>query len=215
MTEKFAHVFSAGLAGDLHENWGSGSVSAFNLTLSGGSLQIQTAAAREFDAGTAQSHGGYGRVSYSASQLQDLYPNFQLFAAINGQWASKNLDASEKMELGGMAAVRAYPEGEAYGDEGYVLTLEARCLLPHAIQPDNSAIQGFAFVDSGSVALNKKPWNAEPNQRHLSGAGVGLTWASVNKFLVKVVYAHRVGDEPARSAPDANDRMWLQATRYF
>ena len=53
-----------------------------------------------------------------------------LYAAINGQFASKNLDISEKMGLGGANGVRAYPEGEAYGDQGYVLNLEARCLLP-------------------------------------------------------------------------------------
>ena len=39
-----------------------------------------------------------------------------LFASVNGQLASKDLDSSEKMVLGGMYAVRAYPEGEAYAD---------------------------------------------------------------------------------------------------
>ena len=214
-TEKSVHVASAGLSGDAHEQWLAGGISALNLTLSVGGLNIHTAAAREFDAATAHTHGGYAKLSYSASQLQHLTPSVQLSATLNGQWASKNLDASEKMELGGMGAVRAYPEGEAYGDEATVLALEARWLLPPRAQPATGTVQVFGFVDAGRVSLNKSPWTAEPNQRHLSGAGLGLNWSVANTFVLRIVYAHKLGDEAARAAPDANDRLWLQATRYF
>ncbi len=215
LTEKSAHVAALGVSGDRHESWGAGGVSAFSLVYSRGELNIQTAAARALDATTVQANGSFGKLSFMVSRVQNLSPSLQLSASVNGQWASKNLDASEKMELGGMSAVRAYPEGEAYGDEGYVLAVEARWLLAHALQPAHGVMQGFAFLDTGSVTLNKNPWSADPNQRHLSAAGLGLHWSASNKFAVRVVYAHKLGDEAARSAPDANDRMWLQATRYF
>ena len=48
---------------------------------------------------------------------------------MRGQLAFDNLDSSEKMELGGAYGVRAYPEGEAFGDEGYIATAEARLML--------------------------------------------------------------------------------------
>ena len=59
-------------------------------------------------------------------RLQGVTDTLSLYAAFNGQVASKNLDNSEKMGLGGPAGVRAYPTGEAYGDQGYILNLEAR-----------------------------------------------------------------------------------------
>ena len=215
VTEKSAHVLAASLSGELHEHWGEGGTSALTLTLSRGDLNIQTAAARAVDATTVQSNGSFSKLSYLASHVQNLSPSLQLAATLNGQWASKNLDASEKMELGGMSAVRAYPEGEAYGDEGYVVSLEARWLLPTWMQASQGAVQGFVFADTGSVTFNKSPWTADPNQRHLSSTGLGLQWSAPQKFLVRVIYAHKLGDEASRSAPDANDQLWLQAIRYF
>jgi hemolysin activation/secretion protein len=214
-TEKAAHVFTASLSGDQRDNLGAGGLTAFALTLSSGEITIQTAAARAFDLSTAQSNGHFNKLGYSASRLQSLSPTFALYAGLNGQLASKNLDASEKMELGGMAGVRAYPEGEAYGDEGYVLNLEARWLLPPWSPRAIGQLQLVGFIDAGSVVLNKNPWTTDSNQRSLSGAGIGLNWAAANKYQVRLAYAHKLGNEAARSAPDANDRLWLQAVKYF
>jgi hemolysin activation/secretion protein len=215
ITEKSAHVFTASLTGDQRDNLGGGGLSAFALTLYAGDITIQTAAARNFDATTAQSNGHFNKLGYSASRLQSLTPTVALYAGINGQLASKNLDASEKMELGGMTGVRAYPEGEGYGDEGYVLNLEARWLLPPWSPRAVGKLQLVGFVDSGSITLDKSPWSAGSNQRNLSGIGVGLNWFAADNFQVRLAYAHKLGDEAARSAPDANDRLWLQAVKYF
>jgi hypothetical protein len=32
---------------------------------------------------------------------------------------------------------------------------------------------------------------------------------------LRLAYAHKLGDEAARSAPDASERVWLQAIKYF
>ena len=137
------------------------------------------------------------------------------YASINGQAASKNLDVSEKMRLGGMYGVRAYPEGEAYGDEGYVLNLEARMLLPKFFEQMPGQLQLIAFVDTGTVTANKNPWAAGSNRRTLSGAGVGLNWSATNNFIVKAYYARKLGNEAATSAPDASGRVWIQGVKYF
>ena len=215
ITEKAAHIFTASLTGDRRDNLGAGGLNAFALTLSSGDITIQTAAALSFDATTAQINGHFNKLGYSASRLQNLSPSFALYAGINGQLAAKNLDVSEKMVLGGMFAVRAYPEGEGYGDEGYVLNLEARWLLPHWSPRGIGQLQLVGFIDTGSVTLNKNPWSAESNQRSLSGVGIGLNWYAADKFQLRLAYAHKLGNEAARSAPDANDRLWLQAIKYF
>jgi hemolysin activation/secretion protein len=119
------------------------------------------------------------------------------------------------MELGGMYAVRAYPEGEAYADQGYVLNLEARWLLPSYSEQASGQLQLIGFVDAGSVTINRNPWTAGPNRRTLSGAGVGLNWTSANKLVVKAYYARKLDSEIAQSAPDKSGRFWIQAVKYF
>jgi hemolysin activation/secretion protein len=205
-TEKTVHVFTASITGDQRDNLGAGGLSTFALNLSSGNLTNQA---------TAPSNGHFNKLGYSASRLQSVSPAFVLYAGINGQLASKNLDASEKMELGGMFAVRAYPEGEGYGDEGYVLNLEARWLLPQWTTKSVGQLQLVGFFDAGSVTLYKNPSTNEPNQRNLSGAGIGLNWSAADRFQMRLAYAHKLGDEAARSAPDANDRLWMQAIKYF
>ena len=215
VTEKSARVYTASLTGDQRDSLGAGGLSTFALTVSSGTITILTAAARDFDAATAQSNGHFNKLSYGASRLQNLSTSFALYAAINGQVASKNLDSSEKMAQGGMFAVRAYPEGEAYGDEGYVVNLEARWLLPRRWQPASGQLQLVGFLDTGSTRVDKTPWSAEPNQRQLSGTGLGLQWFAPEQYQFRLVYAHTLGAEPARAAPDADQRLWFQGIKYF
>ena len=104
-------------------------------------------------------------------RLQSLPGPFSLYASIRGQVASKNLDISEKMELGGAYAVRAYPEGEAYADQGYVLTVEGRMLLPRILDEQTGQMHLVGFVDTGSVTLNKNPWFAGQNTQDAERRG--------------------------------------------
>jgi len=215
VTDKQAQVVLPGLYGDFRDTIFGGGQSSYSLTWSFGNLDIQTAAAHSFDAETAQSDGLYNKLGFSAMRLQSLGRYFSLFGSINGQYAFNNLDVSEKMELGGMYAVRAYPEGEAYADEGYVLTLEARVLLPKFVERSPGQMHLIGFFDTGTVTVNKDPWTDEPNSRTLDGAGVGFTWMDYNNFSVKAYYAFKLGDEKATSAPDASGRFWIQLVKYF
>jgi hemolysin activation/secretion protein len=164
---------------------------------------------------TAQTNGHYSKLGFSLMRLQNVTEMVSLYAAVNGQLASKNLDISEKMELGGMNAVRAYPEGEAYADQGYVMTAEARLQLPKFADWQLGLIQLVGFVDTGTVLVNKDPWTSGDNRRTLSGAGVGINWVDYNDFVVRTAYAFKLGNAQATSAPDRNGRFWIQAVKYF
>ena len=213
--DKSAQVVMASLYGDHRDDLGGGGANAFSLTLSNGKLGLETPVLRAVDALTARSNGSYSKFAYSASRVQHLTGALSLAASINGQIASKNLDVSEKMELGGMHAVRAYPEGEAYADQGYVLSLEARLLLASFSPRQRGQVQLLAFVDSGSVRRDKDPWTSEANSRTLSGAGVGALWSEAGNFMVRAYYARKLGNEMAISAPDKSGRFWIQAVKYF
>jgi hemolysin activation/secretion protein len=215
ITNKSARVLNTSLYGDHRDDIGAGGLNNYALTWSTGEIDLQTPSLRAYDATAAGSNGHYNKLGFSAARLQGMTETVSLSAAINGQFASKNLDVSEKMELGGMYGVRAYPEGEAYADQGYVLNLEARMALPRFQGAMAGQMQLIGFVDHGSVTTNKNAWMAGPNRRTLSGAGVGLSWADNNNFIIRAYYAHKLGNEKALSAPDSAGRFWIQAVKYF
>lgn len=214
VTDRRAEVGSVGLSGDHHDAIGGGGWDVYTLYAIGGDLDIQTPAARASDALTARTQGGYGKLRGSFDRLQTVSGPFAIYVAVRGQVASKNLDISEKMELGGAYAVRAYPEGEAYGDEGYVATVEGRLWLP-PIGGLPGRMQLVGFYDTGWVRFAKDPWSVGPNSARRSGAGVGLTWADNGNFVARVSYAHRLGSPPATSGPDSSGQFWFELVKFF
>ena len=213
VTDKDVRVGMGGLAGNHRD--GFGGVTNFSLTATAGDVDIITPEALAVDEMTAQTNGSFQKLGFNAARLQSVTEWISLYAAINGQFASQNLDISEKMALGGPYAVRAYPVGEGYSDEAYVATLEARLLLPTLWESMPGQMHLIGFADTGTGTINKDPWTDEENHRTLSGAGVGLTWEDYNDFMVSVCYAHKLGNEKATAAPDASGQIWLRAVKYF
>ncbi len=119
------------------------------------------------------------------------------------------------MELGGAYAVRAYAEGEIYGDDGYVATVEARLLLPPAPGTIPGRLRLIGFFDTGSVRTNHSPWLPGPNRQSGSGAGAGLDWSAPNNFVVRASYAHTVGDATGIPGPISHGRAWVQLVKFF
>ena len=210
-----ARVGTASLYGNHRDNIGGGGTSTFFLGLSSGSLDIQTPLALAADAVTARTNGSYNKVVFNGSRLQRVSDSWSLYASANAQWASKNLDPSEKFVLGGMDGVRAYPQGEGFGDEGYIVNLEARYLLTNLSERVAGQVQLLGFVDGGSITVNKNPWFAGDNRRNLSSAGVGALWNDPGNFSLRMYYAVKLGSEDAISAPDKSGRFWFQAIKYF
>lgn len=191
ITDKKVGVTSLGMAGNMQDAWLGGGINTADLTFVMGKLNISSAAALVIDAASAQTNGGYSKVAYGISRLQRISETTQLLLSLNGQQASKNLDSSEKFSLGGPTGVRAYPTGEASGDEGYKGTLELRHLY-------SANWQVTAFYDFGTARLNKTPFGAPAsNSRNLAGAGFGLN-ATFDKIQVKAALAWRTdGGLPA------------------
>jgi hemolysin activation/secretion protein len=130
---------------------------------------------------------------------------------VNGQQASKNLDSSEKFSLGGVNGVRAYPQSEATGDEGYKATIELRRTL-------TANVQGTVFYDYGSVKINKNPFGpAASNNRSLGGVGFGVN-ANVKTVQLRASMAWRTQGGAPTSVPASADHrptVWLQASVAF
>ena len=210
-----ARVGNVSLYGNHRDDVGGGGNSAFYAVLSSGDLNIRTPAARSADAVSARTQGHYSKLWFNVSRAQRLSDRWSLNGSLTGQLASKNLDPSEKFVLGGMDGVRAYPQGEGFGDEGYLASLEARVLLGKMYDRMPGQLHLLGFVDGGRVTINKDTWYAGPNKRNLSAAGVGLTWEDPGNFAMRAYYARKLGSEVAMSSPDKSGRFWIQAIKYF
>ena len=215
VNDKKTRVSMLSLVGDYRDGVGGGGSNSYSVTWTSGSLDLQTALAASADASTARSDGHYDKLGFNFARLQNVTSSVWLYAALESQLASQNLDVSEKMGLGGAGAVRAYPEGEAYVDEGVLLKLEARWLLPLFSTYLPGQLQAVGFVDSGTGRPNRDAWDATPNSRTLSGGGLGLNWFGANRFVVRAYYAHKIGAAAATSAPDSSGRFWINAVTYF
>ncbi|RUR34093.1 ShlB/FhaC/HecB family hemolysin secretion/activation protein [Vreelandella andesensis] len=215
VSEKNADVVTTSLHGDHRDELGAGGLTAASIAWHTGEIDIETPSVRDVDDITARSNGHFDKMSLSVMRLQQLNDIFSLYGSLSAQFASGNLDISEKMSLGGMYGVRAYPQGEAFADEGYLATLEARMLLTSLSEQVPGHVQFIGFVDAGAVTVHKDPWDDVDNSRTLSGAGVGLNWFDYNNFSVKSYYAHKLGNEEASSAPDSDGQFWLQLVKYF
>lgn len=192
--------------GDLADSVGGGAYSTWRASATFGDLAINNAEALAFDQAAPKANGNYRKLELAATRLQALAPHTSLYGSANLQWAGKNLDSSEKFSLGGANGVRAYPQGEAVGDSGWLANIEVR-------QELTAGIQGALFYDYGRVTYNKEPFAPDDNDRSLKGYGASLK-LSYRDISAKSTIAWRDG-EAATSAPDRNPRFWLEVSTLF
>lgn len=214
VSDKEIRAFTVGLRGDSRDDFFGGGWNAGSLSWTAGNLEIEDPVERAADAIGARSDGGFNRLQYSLSRLQTVSGPLSVYGAVRGQVATDNLDNSEKMQLGGAYGVRAYPEGEAYGDQGYVATVEARLALDQWTGSLPGRFELIGFVDTGEVNFAHDPWLPGPNHARRSGAGVGLNWAGPDDLFIRTSYARRLGDQIATSGDDSG-QFWFQIVKLF
>jgi hemolysin activation/secretion protein len=212
-SKRQARVVNVALSGNHLDNLGGGGSTIYSAGASVGTLDIRSPVDRAIDDVTAQADGGYSKFQASLARIQNVVGSLSLYGSVRGQLATSNLDSSEKMELGGAYAVRAYPEGEVYGDEGYFATGEVRVLLPEFGIPGR--IQLIGFIDHGSVRLAHDPWFTGSNTAKRSGYGAGLNWNAPNNFLIQTSYARKLGDQPSILYDDGKGRFWFRVAKIF
>ena len=170
-----------------------------------GQLVLENEANRAADAQGLKTHGGFSKFVLTSNITAPVSGNWSVYGSAYTQMASQNLDSSERLSLGGMQGVRAYPQGEATGDEGYIASGEVRYTLPL------QAVQFAGFVDFGQIWLNRHPLPDTENRRILRGTGLSLLWSPQPTTVVRVTVATRLGDERIVSEPsNARTRWWLQ-----
>lgn len=210
--------------GNLWDSTLGGAQNDFGLSATNGTVTLRETADRIADSVTARTAGSYDKLTWRVSRLQtaNALPGWGLYVGGYGQLSARNLDSSEKFLLGGPSGVRAYPVGEAGGDNGWVGTAELRRELRIG---NGIAAQLIGFVDYGRVEQHERLWTGalggQPNSYSLGGAGVGANLAG-ERWTLRASWAHAIGHNDGRSAAgrDADgrsdrQRFWLQAAYHY
>jgi hemolysin activation/secretion protein len=157
------------------------------------------------DAVTKRS-GNYAKVTGRASGSYNLTANGNWFVngQINGQLASKNLDSSEQMAMGGPNAVRGYRSDEGSVDEGFITNVGIYRRFPITT---GHQMQLSGFVDFGFGRVNHAPWDGwassypgvsnVKNTRVLTSYGLGVDWLTPVGVTFSLAVAKPFGWSPA------------------
>lgn len=196
--KKHSHVFHAGLDGMLRN--GTTSALHYNFTVYRGTLSADSDWAETM--GQASSTlGGFTKGVMDLTGVQSVGGPFDVLLKFQGQLASRNLDGSERIYLGGAQGVRAYPQGEGSGDQGCLGTVELRYHTP---------VQGLTlstYFDAGHVSRSK---DGTAGNDTLKGWGIGVTYQHPDNYFARLDYARRIG-APEIMSNDAKSkqRMWF------
>ena len=217
-TDRNLGGWTAALSGDMRDAFlSTGAVNVWYAGWTFGRVGFKDTTAELNDSSSANTQGSFSKYNVSYSRLQNLSRKSALYFSYSGQWASANLDSSEKFILGGPYTVRAYETGAVSGDAGQLLTGEFRYDMGQA---GHGQLQTVAFVDSGRVTINKNTWVAGENSATLSGYGVGMNWkgdseSDASQWMVKANIAARIGSASVLVANDATTRVWIVIGKGF
>lgn len=192
--EKHSNVFHAGLVGQQRSGR---NVTQYSGTVYAGRLGLDTVSANA--AFSSRPSGSFAKGTFNVSSLQGFDSRWDMLMRLQGQMASCSLDSSEQIFLGGASGVRAYPQGDGAGDNGWLGSAELRY---HTKYP---GLVLSTYFDTGHVALRSGQAGST-----MSGWGLGISYMKPDDWFARFDYARRIGLVGNASQEDkANDRMWF------
>ena len=173
---------------------------SYDATLTAGHLTLGSEFARDRDE-MAHTAGTYTKLSVDGTAVRSLGHRADVLVKASGQMASRNLDGSEQMYLGGANAVRAYPQGEGSGDVGLLGTAEVR------LYTDVPGLVLSTYFDAGHVRLSH---DGSDGSETLKGWGLAASYTRPGDWFARLDYARRIGaskylSEDAKS----KGRVWF------
>ena len=137
--------------------------------------------ATDFAAYNPLANPRYKVARYGANYTQLIGDDWQLRAALSGQYSSDTLLPGEQMRLGGADAVRGFSEGSAGGDSGMRWNLEG--YTPN-FGKDEFMMRALVFFDAGSARF------ADGTKSSISSAGIGVRAAIAQILSMRLDAAH-------------------------
>ena len=181
----------------------------FNASLSAnlpGAHKGKTADFAVYDqVGFVQPDANYRVARYGASYSQLIGDDWQLRAALNGQWSRNVLIQGEQLRLGGADAVRGFSEGSVGGESGARWNLEG---YTPDFGKDDVRVRALAFFDTGETQ------SANGTKSSISGAGFGLRASFTEQFSLRLDAARIINadTDPLQRVGDWRAHVGLSAS---
>lgn len=214
------NVAQVGMSGNLIDGFGGGALNTASLIGSFGNIGKDAWAQytnSPYQGQALDIAGLFAKLRYAYNRNQAITESLSAYLGVSGQLASKNMDSSEQLYLGGPLNVRAFGSGQGPASQGNLTTFELRQNLPLQTQL-------VAFYDLGNVELQKfvsAPTQREVNCYAMSGFGASLGWVGPYNFNIKAVWAQRLAlSDAAQNFLSKNggtswNRFWLNASLPF
>ena len=200
-SKKHSHGIHAGVEGFWRDRKNGLSLN-YNFVLTAGNVTADSWYAKRL-AQSAGTDGGFTKAEAKVTAVQSLGKQADVMVKLSGQAASKHLDSSEQMYIGGANAVRAYPQGAGTGDKGMLGTVEFRYYT------DVPGLVASTYFDAGRSSIDNSTTT-------LKGWGVGLAYNAPDWFA-RVDYARRIGLGRALYDSISKDRgrFWFLAGKIW
>ena len=149
----------------------------------------------------AGTEGSFTKAVLNLNLRHEISDRWNISLKAQAQKAGTNLDSSEEIYLGGANGVRAYPQGEASGDNGYLGSIE----LSYRTDVPNLVLS--TYFDMGRVQYAN---DGKDGSETLKGWGIGVTYSRPGDYFLRLDWARRIG--LANNASDdakAKNRLWF------
>jgi hemolysin activation/secretion protein len=157
-----------------------------------------------------ETSANFSKLNADVIRLQSLPGSWSIYTRVSAQATRRNLDSAEGFSLGGPTGVRAYPTGEASGDEGWIAQIELRYAV--------GATAPYMFYDQGQVKVDARPeLVASPSaDKERAGFGVGVRHVQ-GPWNIDAALAWRTkgGAPEAVTARDPKPRAWVNVAYRF
>ena len=201
--EKHSSTFHIGLKGEERQYRTSWS---YDLTGYCGHLGADSDWARR-QMKRAGTEGRFTKAVFNLNLRHEISDRWNISLKAQAQKAGTNLDSSEEIYLGGANGVRAYPQGEASGDNGYLTNLE----LSYRTDVPNLVLS--TYFDMGRVQYAN---DGKDGSETLKGWGIGVTYSRPGDYFLRLDWARRIG--LANNASDdakAKNRLWFMVGKVW
>ncbi len=207
-----SNVTQVGASGNLLDGFAGGALNTASLIGSFGDIGKDAWTQYGQVVGVA---GSFAKLRYAYNRTQAITESLSAYVGVSGQLASKNMDSSEQLYLGGPMNVRAFASGQGPASQGNLTTVELRQNLPYQTLLS-------AFYDLGNVQYWKfNNQNVPANDYAMSGYGASLGWIGPYGFSIKAVWAQRLAlSQSAQNYLSQNggtswNRFWINASLPF
>lgn len=198
-SDKHSHAVHVGVAGN--QQLDPKTSVDFDATLTHGRLSLDSLRARVLDTMGGDTEGSFTKFTFDGTLVRSLGHRTDVMEKVSGQLANHNLDGSEQLYLGGANAIRAYPQGEGSGDDGFTSTTEFRYYTD---------IPGLTFSTYFDIGHAKLSHDGRAGSETLKGWGLAASYQRPGDWFARLDYARRIGESKYLSDDaKAKGRLWF------